>query len=502
VSIRQLAFYSLVASALAGQSLAPPTANPAPPPPAAPAAAAAVSAIKLGKVTVSGSFRTRQEAWDWFQPDSGDPSYLYSGNLFRVTFSQSFESWDWQVELAVPFLLGLPNNAVAPGAQGQLGLGANYFLANDRNRNSAMLFPKQAFLQFKARGAAHRVKVGRFEFMDGSELAPKNATLAALKRDRINMRLIGHFGWAHVGRSFDGVHYSYTKPSGNFTFVGAIPTRGVFQTDGWGETNSAFGYASFTKPWGKGRHNADTRVFAIHYHDWRQVLKTDNRPVLLRQADMANIRVASFGGHSLHALETKPGTVDVLVWGLGQTGRWGRLDHRACALALEAGFQPRIAKRLKPWVRGGFFRGSGDGDPSDSVHRSFFQILPTPRPFARFPFFNLMNNQDLNAALILRPHAKVTVSSEFHALRLASSRDLWYLGGGVFQPWTFGYAGRATSGNRSLANLFDTSVEWRARRDVTLTGYIGYAQGKAVTEFIYPRGRDAKLGYLELMYRF
>jgi hypothetical protein len=39
-------------------------------------------------------------------------------------------------------------------------------------------------------------------------------------------------------------------------------------------------------------------------------------------------------------------------------------------------------------------------------------VLPAPRPFARFPFFNMMNNRDYNAALILRPHAKITLSSD------------------------------------------------------------------------------------------
>jgi hypothetical protein len=113
-----------------------------------------------------------------------------------------------------------------------------------------------------------------------------------------------------------------------------------------------------------------------------------------------------------------------------------------------------------------------------------------------------MNNQDIHPAVILRPHTRITFSSEFHALRLASDRDLWYLGGGVFQPWTFGYVGRATSGRRSLANLYDTSLEWRPRPNVTLTSYFGYAHGRAAADWIYPRRKDARFGYLELMYRF
>ena len=143
---------------------------------------------------------------------------------------------------------------------------------------------KQLYVRFKGLGPseAGSLQVGRFEFNDGSELVPKNATLATLKRDRISQRLIGTFGWSDVGRSFDGGRFSYSKPTNDFTFVAAIPTRGVFQTDGWGWNRVGFGYASFTHEWGHGKHAADTRVFVIDYDDWRHILKTDNRPVGVR----------------------------------------------------------------------------------------------------------------------------------------------------------------------------------------------------------------------------
>ncbi|MBI4905856.1 MAG: hypothetical protein HY820_19640 [Acidobacteria bacterium] len=462
--------------------------------------------LKLGNIIVTGSIRARAYGWDWFEASTGTSNYAYSGNLLRLNLFEKRKGMDWGLDLAAPVLLGLPDNATAPAPQGALGLGSNYYSANANSRNSAMVFAKQAFIRIKGLGAsdANTLQLGRFEFNDGTELIPRNATLAVLKRDRISQRLIGTFGFTDVGRSFDGAHYAFTRGATGFNVVAATPTRGVFQTDGWGWNRAAFGYAAFTRDWGHGRHSADTRVFALEYGDWRNVLKTDSRALAVRRGDLSNIRIETFGGHSIHAFTTKAGTLDAVVWGAAQTGKWGTQAHRAYSFDAEGGLQPAWSKLkpLKPWIRGGFTIGSGDSNPNDATHGTFFQVLPTPRPYARFPFFNMMNTEDRFAALILRPHAKVTVSSEFHALRLSNASDLWYAGGGVFQPWTFGYIGRPTSGKRSLGNLYDTSVEFRATRQASFTAYYGRAQGLATMRQIYPKGKDAGFGYIELLYRF
>jgi hypothetical protein len=104
--------------------------------------------------------------------------------------------------------------------------------------------------------------------------------------------------------------------------------------------------------------------------------------------------------------------------------------------------------------------------------------------------------------LTIRPHKSWTLKSEWHAVRLASRNDLWYLGGGAFQPWTFGYIGRDASGARSLANLYDLSADWNVNSQFAFTGYAGFLQGKAAIQQIYPRGKNGAFGYLELTYRF
>jgi len=460
--------------------------------------------IKLGDVTFTGTLRSRLYVWDWFQPATGQNQYEYSGNILRLNFSERLNSWDWDAEFAVPFLLGLPSKATDAAPQGALGLGSNYFGANGGQQNAAMIFPKQLYLRFDGLGGqeGQSLQLGRFTFLDGSELKPKDATLATVKRDRISQRLLGDFGWSDVGRSFDGMHYSLSTASNNFTFVGAVPTRGVFQVDGWGWNDVGFGYGAYTHEWGSGRHSAETRFFVLEYDDWRPVLKTDNRPLAVRSGDTENIRIDTFGGHSIHSITTASGTIDLVAWGAVQTGRWAAQRQRAYGFDFEGGWQPKILASVKPWLRAAFTEGSGDGNPKDDTHGTFFQVLPTPRPYARFPFFNMMNTEDLMGTMILRPHAKVSVSSEFHSLRLTNPNDLWYSGGGVYQPWTFGYTGRSTSGRRSLGNLYDTSVEYRANRSITFAAYLAYTQGLAAIKQIYPQDKDGRFGYLELFYKF
>jgi hypothetical protein len=455
------------------------------------------------RLTFQGSLRSRAEFWDWFEGQA-DNAYVFSGNLLRLSVSQQRERFEWQLEAAAPVLLGLPTAAIAPGAQGQLGMGPAYFAANRRHRNTGMVFPKQAFLRWRSLGGnkAHTFRLGRFEFAEGAETAPQNPTLAALKRDRIAHRLVGNFGFTHVGRSVDGFQWALGRERTHYTVAGGLATRGVFQTDGWGNLHTAFGYAATTRQTGSARQSGEWRLLALYYHDWRNVLKTDNRPLALRRLDMGNVRIATFGGHYLHVADTSRGAADFLFWGVVQTGRWGLLRHRSGAFAVEGGWQPKALPRLRPWLRAGFFHGQGDDNPNDQTHGTFFQPLPTPRLYARFPFYNLMNIQDLFATLTLRPRKTVVVRADVRSLRLADRSDLWYAGGGAFQPWTFGYVGRPSGGGRGLAGLFDVSVDYQASARVSVAAYLAHARGKRVVQAIYPAGRNATFGYVELAWRF
>lgn len=458
--------------------------------------------IQIGSVTFSGSIRERYEAWSWFEPTTPGAQnlYGYSGTLIRFGLSQKRDKYDWNIEFAAPVLLGIPNKAVLPAPQGQLGLGASYYAANENQEYTAFIFPKQAF--FRIDGAKSQLRFGRFEFSDGGEVKPKDETLATLKNDRIRERLIGPFGFSDVMRSFDGIHYGYSGGAWNFTAMSAIPTRGVFQVDGWGWVKTPVTYVALTHESDRGHTQSEWRIFGIYYNDSRGVEKVDNRPATVRAADLSAINIGTYGGHFILAAPTDTGTFDLLGWGALQDGSWGHQLQRAAAGAFEGGWQPHFAERVRPWFRSGIFYSTGDSNPSDGVHGTFFAILPTPRIYARFPFFNEMNNKDVFGEVVLRLNTKLTIRSDVHGLWLANRNDLWYTGGGAYQPWTFGYQGRPSNGQTGLATLYDISGDYKWKYGISVGLYFGYAVGGPVIKAIYPTNPNGALGYAEFNYHF
>jgi len=457
---------------------------------------------KVGPLEVSINWRTRAEGWNWFQGPKGNSDYGLWDSLLRVGIGQTGEHFEWFLEGEQPSILGLPTDAVVAAPQGQLGLGASYYAANNNHVNVANGFVKQAFVNFKHIGPAG-VKLGRFEYFDGLEVKPQDPLLATVIQTRISSRLISNFGFAAVQRTYDGLQLSADSGKNNFTFFGARPTQGVFQVKGLDELDVETYYSAYTRSVTTQQSAGELRVFALGYIDHRTlVLKTDNRPAALRAADIGKIEIATWGADYAHVFNVADaGKFDFLVWGVVQTGSWGNLAQHAGAFVGEAGWQPPV-RALKPWLSAGYSYGSGDGNPNDSRHGTFFQVLTTPRQYARFPFYNMMNNEDLYGTLNLRPTSKLALRSEVHTLRLANSSDLWYLGGGAFQPKTFGYTGRASNGNRGLANVLDISADYQFTRSFSTTFYYGHAWGKGVISAIYPKDANGQLIFLETNFHF
>lgn len=442
--------------------------------------------------TFSGSIRLRVEDWRWFETTGAEDAYTFFGAIARASATHRFNPrTEAQLELAAPMLLGLPSGAVAPPPRGQLGFGGTYFAANDNDTDVANLFVKQAWVRFGTPKLA--VRAGRFELVDGMEATPADPLLATLKRTRVAHRLIGNFAFSHVGRSFDGLQLTSTPaPTWNATAALVRPTAGAFTVDG-GEKLQDVGlvYGALTRTTAR----ADMRLFVIGYQDDRDVVKTDNRPAAIRTADTGEVSIGTLGGHYLRTIPFAASTMDVLFWGALQDGTWGALDHEAHAGAVEAGWH-----RGGVSLRAGAFAGSGDGNPGDGQHGTFFQVLPTPRVYARLPFYNAMNSRDVFVAGSWK-RGRWTLASELHRLRLHSSNDLWYSGGGAFEDRTFGFGGRPSGGRTDLAVVLDFGADFAMNPKTTISAYAATARGGDVVESTFA-GDSASLVYLEVTRRF
>jgi Alginate export len=451
-------------------------------------------------VTFSIYERARNDTWQWFAAPPASETYSYLQHLLRISVSQRLDHWDWEAEISQPAVLHAPADAIAPiAAQGQLGLGGTYYASSGNNTDPAAAFLKQGFLRYDA-APDKNIRLGRIEFVEGVELHPKDSTLLWLQNNRVQQHLIGNFGFANAQRSLDGIDAHYGSASWDITALAARSDQGVFNMNGNPELNVDTQYLAYSRIAAHGHLIA--RAFAIGYHDGRTgITKTDNRPATVRAADHKNIRIGSWGGDLFGAAPAGPGTLDFVFWGAYQNGAWGQLTQSAGAAQLEAGY--RFTKvPTSPWFRGGWWRSTGDNNPSDSKNNTFFVVLPTPRVYARLPFYNMMNSTDSFIQLMDKPRKTWDLRSDLHWLDLTSGHDLWYLGGGAFDNKVFGFTGRPANGHTSFASVADISSDWQATKNVAVNFYYGHGWGKSVIGAIYPTNKTIQFGYVELVYHW
>jgi hypothetical protein len=457
---------------------------------------------KMGPLQININWRERTEDWNWFKGNTGNSDYTFWDSLLRIGIGQTGQHFDWYIDGEQPTILGLPTTAVVAAPQGQLGLGGSYYAANNNHTDVANGFLKYAYVnihptnQFAAR-------IGRFEYFDGLEKKAKDPLLQKIIQSRISSRLISNFAFTAVQRTYDGVQLVLNSGANNVTLFGARPTQGVFQVKGEDELDVDNYYGAYTHSGGSATHPNQFRVFADGYIDHRTlVLKTDNRSTPAKTADKNKIEIATWGGNFEQVINTPAaGKFYLLGWGVLQTGSWGSLSQLSTAAVGEAGWQLPVPS-IKPGISAGYSYGSGDGNATDTRHGTFFQILTTPRQYARFPFYNMMNNGDAYLTVSAQPLKQLSLSTEAHTLRLASDKDLWYSGGGAFQPSTFGYQGRPSNGLASLANVWDFNADYRFCSNFSATFYYGHAWGKSVIAAIYPKDADGQLLFVESNFHF
>ncbi|MGH7788235.1 MAG: alginate export family protein, partial [Candidatus Binatia bacterium] len=487
------AFLMLLPALAGAQSYAP--AAPAPLPLAV--APLAIKGPYDSTIRLEVANRIRGEFVDWFATPQGGPTpnyrYNFLGNKFQLGVRVTKDPYELFVQFQDSTLANIPDNGI--------GIGSIYYantarsLQNGTILRNAWIGTKRLFDQ-PISGRA-----GRLLYSDGLDAQATAPNLKWIQLNRLSQRLIGPFDYTHVGRSFDGGHVGYDTELFNFTGFGFVPTYGGFEVDANRQLDITLGGGAVNLKESTVLGPTIARLFWYYYGDHRDVLFLDNRPLEVRRAEIGEpAEISTVGAHIVRLEPLGPGIADAMAYGFGQFGEWQSLTQRAWAYGVELGYRlPDVW--AKPWMRTGINSGSGDTNPDDNIHGTFFQMLPTAWLYAQFPFYNMMNNQDVFVQWIADPHPMLNLRLDLHWLRLNSSRDFSYFGGGATKNDFFGYGGVNGQGRSELAYLTHLMMSVRPTAFLTVNAFYAHAFGQGVINAAF-EGRGGNYGFLEMLLAF
>ncbi len=447
---------------------------------------------------------TRVESWSYFEPridilaptpePIGEPDYTFIGNRAELGVSVQGDRFDLTGAFNYVRLENLPINAIGPGG---LGSGAFYFAATGV-RYSYQLYLGELTVRIKSRDRRRAITFGRMRFSSGVRLrsmpashAPSvgaaglrtglNGSVERLAHERLQSRLIGTFEWSFYQRRFDGARVDADHNRWQFTAAAFVPTQGGFEEStnlSMPNVQVAVGSATHTS------ERAESQGFTYLYRDRRRgaFAVVDNTSSADRPV---NILVATAGASHARVAPVRSGELDAVAWGAVQTGDWYGTPHRAASAAIEAGHRWTRAP-LRPWLRGGYLWSSGDADPRDGRHGTFFQMLPSSRQYALSSVYAQMNLRDAFLQAWIEPR-RLSARIEVHRVSLASGRDLWYQGSGatVSRDRFFGFSGRAAGGETSLGTVLEGTLDVPIRKHWSVNGYAGTMWGGGVVSRMF-----------------
>ena len=404
------------------------------------------------RIDLNASARVRMEGWDTFSATNPDWDW-FTGTRLRLGLRYAYaERVAFIVEGQYARISGLDADSAAPVR--------NYFTTAGLASTAQGASLRQAFVELRPADGV-TLRGGRQDVKLGAEVNYPEPNWKYLKNARLGERLIGSVGWTHVERSNDAATLLVdTGHHALFAFAGR-PTTGVFDAEAAyrPQRGLVYGGAAFTARRGEWLPNTELGAFAIAYDD-------DRDPT--RGGIAGGVDVYTIGAHALGVFPAGEAQLDGLAWVAGQTGDYGGDDHGAWAVLFEAGVQ--LPKRIgKPWLRVGANLASGDAEPGDAEHGTFFNLLPTNHLYYGFADqVAFQNLKDLFVQLRLAPHEKLQLNAFVHYLSLMRASDARYGGTGAFSRSSFGYAASPSNGVRSVGIEYDLVATLALHRTTAL----------------------------------
>jgi len=423
------------------------------------------------------NFRWRPEIHDTLSADPVLDSH-YGFTSLRLRFGL-----DLKWKRVTLHGLGQASGAVSLPASGSFGIGTAYFASSGgADTSPGQVGLAELSLTLKP-GPRWSFTAGRIGLRDGVEVLTGDARFDNIKQTRLAERLLGTWDWVNVGRRFDGVTAAYDRERWNlFGFGARVLAGGVDYDDAFEQLDGVDVYgAVFTAKRGWWLPESEVRVISILERDARPSTKASLGDRLLIDALGASLVGLYPRGH---------GAVDLMLWAAYERGDYGAQSHSAAAFIAEGGYG-WVAAAWAPWLRGGIAYASGDGNPADGRHGTFFNMVPTNHKFYGYQdVVAFQNLTDTYGELRLAPHPKVRLGLEAQLLRLANTRDAWYGGSGAANNTAFGYTTTRLSGERELPADIGVEVDflssWAVHRRVALELGLSRFQGGDAAELLYP----------------
>jgi hypothetical protein len=436
-------------------------------------------------------FRYRWEDWN------ARVTQAESFSGFRTRFGLSY--W-YAKKLGV--LVEAQQTSVLSLSNLSSGAGASYYDSSNRETNPNSIRVKRLFVDWRP-SENTEIKLGRQNMNMGTWVKYAEPDWRYLKYGRMSQRLVGEVGWSNVTRSFDGGIALAAIGGHHLAGFAAQPTQGVFAV------NAAFKWLSdviaggleWTAPPGVLIDDVDFSAFFTGYDDSRSSTRyrPDGRMV-------SAVTVYTFGGSLATIFDLGPGRVDGLLWGAYQFGDFPdlsgsagrpRLSQSAGALLAEFGYQ-LPAVHGKPWLRSGVNFATGDDDPSDGRHGTFFNQLPTNHGYYGYvdqlAFQNLI---DWFAQLRWSPIDRLAFEAFGHRFWLAEVSDSRYFGTGAYKQNLFGFGATPSNGSQDVGWELDIVLTYTLTKQISLSGGYGQLFGGAVFA-VQPNHGDVQWGFLQL----
>ena len=438
-----------------------------------------------------GFARNRFEYDDWYAPVELDRASRF--DTLKAQLGGGYRDDRFEAYAQAQFFGGvnIPDRAT--------GTGGAFYLQNN-HENFGDVGYRQANVTFKQSDENPvSVKVGRFLYSSGEEVGLQDVNLAWLQSFRIAQRLIGVSDY-NIGRSFNGVRLDRNDGPHTVTLTYSNPSQGVNQAN---INPTLYGVDIATAAYTYATSSLVAQSFFYYYGDGRGDVPADNRTIEERNLDRSFINIYSFGGSAVKLFDMGDNQYfDTVIWGVGQAGNYGDLDHKAAALVLEAGYQFRDVA-WQPWFRAGWNYATGDHSTTDNAHTTFSQLIPTARRYAQIPFYNMQNTDDLFVQAIVKPTTNLKVRSDLHYLQLSSNNDLLYAGAGPNDKDRFGMAGIPSAGSYNVGVLLDADVTYQITQTISSSVYVGHLFPGGVIDGNFPAGRrDITYTFWDVNYKF